>query len=154
MSIDLDVVCLTCKKYTHLGQCSAGCVAFGYSSQDIEGRAAVGEFVLQHLGTRHNLRIVRTDDVPDDCVAVKHEDIVDEADLNEYRERAAHEVVAKRTDKGSITVGHVRKPLGAGQGVSVLEAVGDYAVRQQLVRVQEVSGVDVPHRCDATAGSN
>ncbi len=68
MSVDWTVLCDECKGYHHLGQDSAGLCAFGFDSQDTEGRYFAGKFISDHLA--HNwtdggyLRIVKTDNIP------------------------------------------------------------------------------------------
>lgn len=80
MSVDWTVVCDRCREYCHLGQDMGGTCSFGYGSKDEEGRVVVGEFISEHiyhdlissrqpfpfLPTNRYLRIVRTDDIPDD----------------------------------------------------------------------------------------
>lgn len=62
MSTDWDAACFTCKLYTHLGQRFTSGPAFGYGSNDAQGRLDAAEFVSEHV--HHDLRIVL--DAPDD----------------------------------------------------------------------------------------
>ncbi len=62
MSTDFDIVCMTCKQRSHLGQIMAARCSFGYGSKDVEGREEVAEKVYSHLG--HDLRIYVVEDGP------------------------------------------------------------------------------------------
>jgi hypothetical protein len=55
MSTDWDVVCYTCKLYTHLGQRFTTGPTFGFGTNDPQGRLIAAEFIAEHVG--HDLRI-------------------------------------------------------------------------------------------------
>lgn len=130
MSVDYDIVCDDCGCKFHLGQISAGLFAFGFSSFDLEGRARIGEFICTHTG--HTVRI--TTDAPENYSEAKI--TIDEERMTEYRERAAHAllVVAGPTRRLAVSCRHEHKIYGTG--MSMLEAVGDYAVRRKLVKFE------------------
>ncbi len=71
MSVDWTTVCDKCKLYRHLGQFMGGVASFGWGSQDEEGREESADFVDKHV--YHTLRIVRTDDIPEDYTESKWE---------------------------------------------------------------------------------
>lgn len=134
MSIDFDVVCLTCKKNAHLGQSMAGCISFGFGSTDLEGRATIGEFIFEHLG--HDLRIMR--DAPDDCVTVPYEAMALEPEsLKQYKDFAAHKIAIVKPQQRVFLANSRHADEGInGTGFTVLEAVGDYSLRQKLVDIE------------------
>jgi len=139
MSTDINAVCLTCKQYAHFGQRMAACVSFGYGSADLEGRAAAGEFMLQHLGGAHELRLMPTDDVPEDCTEVSHESLLDAEGAEVYRDYAAHELTVGVLPYGCVTASRLRRPATTATGISVLEAIGAYALEQRLVKLDAAS---------------
>lgn len=50
MSTDYDVVCRPCNLAVHIGQRFSSGWAFGYGSNDAEGRLDAGNFILEHVG--------------------------------------------------------------------------------------------------------
>lgn len=66
MSVDYQVYCVTCKKARHLGQRMAATFSFGYGSNDRETPPKIMEWIGDHIDCDHELRILWTDDVPDD----------------------------------------------------------------------------------------
>lgn len=135
MSVDYDLVCDTCQKKIHLGQISAGLFAFGFASFDLQGRARLGEFIARHSGDAvhagASLRVT-TDGpgYPEDV------GLLSDATLDAYRERASHALmmVAGPTRRLAVNCRHEHGIYGTG--MSVLEAVGDYAVKRRLVKFE------------------
>lgn len=72
MSIDYDLVCLSCKKSVHLGQrFAAGYGTFGYGTNDVEGMEITWRFLLEHdHANLTNLRVMVSDDVPEEITRV------------------------------------------------------------------------------------
>lgn len=66
MSTDWSVLDDEAKEYRHLGQrFTTGC-CFGYGSNDVEGRADAAQWISERLDYGKSLRIVLTDDIPED----------------------------------------------------------------------------------------
>ena len=66
MSTDYDVVCVTCRKSTHLGVRFSSNFAFGHGSFDLEEQRRAGAWIVDHLNEGHELKIEVSDAVPDD----------------------------------------------------------------------------------------
>lgn len=63
MSTDYDVVCRSCGIFIHLGQRFASGWSFGFGSDDVEGRKAAGEFIVEHE-EHGDLAVIESDRVP------------------------------------------------------------------------------------------
>lgn len=63
-----DFSCVDDKEmvYWHLGQRMSARYSFGYSEHDCGGHAKAAELICEHLNYGKSLRIVLTDDIPDD----------------------------------------------------------------------------------------
>ena len=99
MSIDYTAYCKTHNHYHHLGQCMAGLTSFGWGSNDVEGRARCGLFVECHVNNGCDVRIIQTDDIPEDAICIedtKQYDPWDTEDGNRQDEEFAIEIALKR----------------------------------------------------------
>ncbi len=76
MSTDYDVVCRKCKVHRHLGQRFTSGFAFGFGSNDEEGRKRAGQFIEDHSDSEHkpdDLAIMVTDALPRDSVSLDYD---------------------------------------------------------------------------------
>ena len=70
MSTDFSCVDDEKRVYWHLGQRMSG-FSFGYGQNDFAGQADAAELICEHINHGKSLRVVLTDDIPDDYDEIK-----------------------------------------------------------------------------------
>ena len=71
MSTDFSCVDDEKRVYWHLGQRMSTRYSFGYGRDDFAGQEGAAELICEHINYGKSLRVVLTDDIPDDYDEIK-----------------------------------------------------------------------------------